>query len=633
MAKTAADRARAVAKAFSDNADITVKIGQGGAFYDPKNDEITIPLYANWLKGRELAIEGLIDHETAHAEEEMLTRRSGGRTTLQIMEAAKGAEALFLNAFEDARIERDRCNAYQGMRRNLNALAKASVGIADDKERDPLWEIAITIYSEIRGIYLGKWCSDEFKAGVQDTFGDLIAKGKDTTELDSCEASLAFAKEAVARLKEIQKEQEQEQSKSDSGEGKAEDREEGEGEGKGKGGESEGSEDDKEEGTDGDPTDEGADDEAGEDAEGEDANGEAEGDGEEADEESEGESEGAPSDSSENTGTPLDVKGIDLDAPPKVEDTHAPLKEALEEEASEVDFSDGGIWRGDPVQEITGRNESLTYEQLVQARSAARTTAARLSRLLKASTVSRRNYDQEQGHLDSGSLYRLRTGNKRIFSGVTKGEAIDTVVTLLVDESGSMCESASHTYGERTARFQVATVASFALATVLDRIGIPFRVVGFDTGYYKESGASGIATPKTTVLKDFSDRLNKKGEGMATTYGNDNADGVSVRYEMEKLLERKESRKILVVFSDGKPAIRGVDGNELRNLLKNAIDSCEEKGVDTIGIGIGSASVKSFYPHYRVVNDLEGDNLSKALLEVFEDRLLANRSGRVSRVA
>ena len=104
------------------------------------------------------------------------------------------------------------------------------------------------------------------------------------------------------------------------------------------------------------------------------------------------------------------------------------------------------------------------------------------------------------------------------------------------------------------------------------------------------------------IFKDF-DSNNLTGIA-SMRVGSQNHDGEAVKWAANRLSMRKEERKILIVFSDGQPAAAS-DTGILRGDLKRAVKKVLKSGIEVIGIGIQTNSVKDFYPDHLVVDDLE----------------------------
>lgn len=213
-----------------------------------------------------------------------------------------------------------------------------------------------------------------------------------------------------------------------------------------------------------------------------------------------------------------------------------------------------------------------------------------------------------RGRLHSPSLFRVLQNDPRVFSQREEIRKKDTAVTLLVDNSGSMTQR-----GE----IVVALQSAYALAATLDRVGIPNEVLGFttedlspemqqravhDPNFRKFSRTCAIVMP---IFKAFSEKMTPvvkrrlaaqihAQRGMQT-----NVDGESLEYAALRLLARKEKRKVMLVMSDGMPV---GDGTERH--LAQTVKKLTGLGIETVGMGIGTDSVRAFYPRWMILDDV-----------------------------
>ncbi len=243
-----------------------------------------------------------------------------------------------------------------------------------------------------------------------------------------------------------------------------------------------------------------------------------------------------------------------------------------------------------------------------------------LERLMAAKSRSVWESGRRSGRVNASALHRLATGDDRVFRKRIEQRAVETAVTLLVDASGSMNSGN---------RIGAATKAALALSMTLDRLNIPHEVLAFTTsgsfpgesGFSKaqktllESGSRGYGRYEKIlmpILKSFGDRLTAdKKDNFAWTGGksrglrlSQNVDGECVQYAAERLLQRQEARKVLLVLSDGEPCCPGDMGAQAAHLRK-VVDDLNRSGVETVGIGIQTRAVERFYKKFVVLNNLD----------------------------
>jgi len=237
-----------------------------------------------------------------------------------------------------------------------------------------------------------------------------------------------------------------------------------------------------------------------------------------------------------------------------------------------------------------------------------------LERAISAKSLSHWNPGHRSGRLNSAALSRLATNDSRVFRRKVEATTKDVAVMLLDDMSGSMDGEKIHT----------AAQASYALASTLDRIGIPNEVMGFTTGAGMGGGDLNLLRAEEAkigrqysryeqlympILKTFSERMStevKKRFGWLpyTSAMRNNVDGECVEIAGRRLLARRETGKILIVLSDGAPHAYGYT-NTLQPHLKKVVENLTRAGVKVIGIGIQSNDVKKFYPKNFVINKVD----------------------------
>jgi Mg-chelatase subunit ChlD len=220
-------------------------------------------------------------------------------------------------------------------------------------------------------------------------------------------------------------------------------------------------------------------------------------------------------------------------------------------------------------------------------------------------------YGTKQGKLHQGALHKLCVKNapagyqQRVFKKRQVNDVLDAAITLLVDSSGSMNGS----------KYDHASAAAIMMSEVMgNQLHVPVEIIGFT-----DRGA-----PTMLVHRKFSDKLVQKDDLLKRFgYGGDmlchNGDGDAVMFAFDRLMKRKEKKKLLLVFSDGQPAGWSGYGDGVWH-LKHVVNKIEtESPVDIMGIGLESDSVRMFYKQNCVINN--ADQIEEALLTIIEDKL------------
>jgi len=234
--------------------------------------------------------------------------------------------------------------------------------------------------------------------------------------------------------------------------------------------------------------------------------------------------------------------------------------------------------------------------------------------------------DREEGDLDDDALHTVRTGNRRVYTQLVNGTPLDTAVSILIDQSGSMGGS----------RIKCAREMAVALGETFNALGVPFEIIGFENRYLKHgrSITQGEATNPSLRKKRYNFRTFKTFDesyrrvkarlGNCHAHG-DNADGEAVLETAKRLIVRPESRKLLFVLSDGQPACAGTSRHVLANHLKEVIEKVTASGIEVIGIGCEYEGVKEYYNEehgasHTVVYDVQ--KLAVKVYKIMKDQLL-----------
>ena len=252
--------------------------------------------------------------------------------------------------------------------------------------------------------------------------------------------------------------------------------------------------------------------------------------------------------------------------------------------------------------------------------------ANRLQRLLLAKQNTNWNFNLDEGMLDTARLHRViaEPGHPLSYKQETETNFKDTVVTLLIDNSGSM----------RGRSISLAAICGDIIGSTLERCQIKTEVLGFTTKNWKGgdskqkwiAGGSFVNPGRLNDIRhiiyksaDNSWRRARKYFGAMLKEGllKENIDGEALAWSHERLIKRNEDRKILIVISDGAPVddstLSSNREDYLDNHLKKIIDQIEnESPVELQAIGIGH-DVTKYYNNAITINRAE--ELGEALLE------------------
>ena len=273
-------------------------------------------------------------------------------------------------------------------------------------------------------------------------------------------------------------------------------------------------------------------------------------------------------------------------------------------------------------------------QQLQHLQGVVSKLANRLQRRLLAQQTRAWEFDLDEGMLDAGRLARVVVNPMLSLSYKRERETDfrDTVVTLLIDNSGSM----------RGRPITVAAMCGGILARTLERCAVKVEVLGFTTRAWKGGQSRerwvqdgkprnpGRLNDLRHIIYKSADapwRRSRKNLGLMLREGllKENIDGEALMWAYRRLMARTEHRRILMVISDGAPVDDSTlsvnPGNYLERHLREVIREIEGRDlVELIAIGIGH-DVTRYYRRAVTIVDAEelGGTVMKKLAELFDE--------------
>ncbi len=280
-------------------------------------------------------------------------------------------------------------------------------------------------------------------------------------------------------------------------------------------------------------------------------------------------------------------------------------------------------------------DQKLTQFQSVTAR-----LASRLQRFLMAKQARKWVFDEEDGMIDSRKLSRLiiHPGYEQIYKREQDTEFRDTVVTLLIDNSGSM----------RGRPITIAALSADIISRTLERCGVKVEVLGFTTKEWKgglsykqwlkdgkPAHPGRLNDLRHIIYKpaDVSWRKSRRNLGLMLKDGllKENIDGEAILWACERLMARPEQRRILMVISDGAPVDDSTlsvnSGSYLDQHLREVIARVEkttegkkEGGIELVAIGIGH-DVTRYYKRAVTISEIDklGETMTEQLVKLFAE--------------
>ncbi|AUM74428.1 cobaltochelatase subunit CobT [Paracoccus jeotgali] len=272
-------------------------------------------------------------------------------------------------------------------------------------------------------------------------------------------------------------------------------------------------------------------------------------------------------------------------------------------------------------------------KQLEPLRGAVSRLANKLQRRLQAQQNRSWEFDKEEGVLDAGRLARVVANptTPLSFKVEKDTEFRDTVVTLLIDNSGSM----------RGRPISIAAICADVLARTLERSQVKVEILGFTTRAWKggQSREQWLRDNRPALpgrLNDLRHIIYKRADapwrrvrpnlGLMMKEGllKENIDGEALEWAHRRLVRRAEQRRILMVISDGAPVDDSTlsvnPANYLERHLRDVIDMIEKRRqVELLAIGIGH-DVTRYYSRAVTITDAEqlGGAITEQLAALFE---------------
>lgn len=284
-----------------------------------------------------------------------------------------------------------------------------------------------------------------------------------------------------------------------------------------------------------------------------------------------------------------------------------------------------------PVDELNRLFDAL-MQKVKQYHTVTSRLATRLQRLLLAQQTRQWIYELEDGMIDNARLARIvsRPDITTIYKIEKDTDFRDTVVTLLIDNSGSM----------RGRPITIAALSADILARTLERCGVKVEILGFTTRDWKggfvrkawmehgrRTDPGRLNDLRHIIYKSASQRLNRarRNLGLMLKDGllKENIDGEAIQWAVSRLRARPEQRRILMVISDGAPVddstLSANSGGYLDQHLRQVIAQVEKAGdIELLAIGIGH-DVTRYYSRAVTLHDVEqlGDTMLGEITRLF----------------
>ncbi len=322
-----------------------------------------------------------------------------------------------------------------------------------------------------------------------------------------------------------------------------------------------------------------------------------------------------------------DMADEDMAEDAEMPEGEAPLEPPAPQPISDAD-PDYRVFMSDHDEEIAAEDLAEPVElerlrdyldqQLEPLKGAVSRLANKLQRRLQAQQNRSWEFDREEGILDAGRLARVVANptTPLSFKVEKDTEFRDTIVTLLLDNSGSM----------RGRPISIAAICADVLARTLERCNVKVEILGFTTrawkgGLAREAWLNDGRPQQPGRLNDLRHIIYKRADapwrrsrdnlGLMMKEGllKENIDGEALEWAHRRMVNRREARKILMVISDGAPVDDSTlsvnPANYLEKHLRDVIAMVEKrKVVELLAIGIGH-DVTRYYERAVTITDVE----------------------------
>ncbi len=239
--------------------------------------------------------------------------------------------------------------------------------------------------------------------------------------------------------------------------------------------------------------------------------------------------------------------------------------------------------------EIKPANEDEASYAKSKAKAAGMVSKLRshLEESLKAMNRCKVIGNRDCGDLDASMLpYLAKSLTRNVFCETIKGISLDTTVSILIDESGSIGNTC-----------EIFKTMAIAFSEALERIGIKYEILGHTTGYNHGQGDNYDRQVPMIIFehKRFNQPLRKERNrlGSIGSYGC-NVDGEALLHTWKRAIAQRAKRHIVFVLSDGLPN-GGSHNDKLYSHLKKTVEYIRKNGGEVYAIGIGTMQPKKYY--------------------------------------
>lgn len=271
---------------------------------------------------------------------------------------------------------------------------------------------------------------------------------------------------------------------------------------------------------------------------------------------------------------------------------------------------------GDTIEPVPDSRSPIGPRRLQRFRDEtvgiANTVRTKLVNSLRSKTHRRWVGNKEEGKINSRQLFKAVLNiDDKVYKQLSDKVHLNTAVMLAIDHSASMDGQ----------KIDLAARSAILIGDALNALKVPFAVYGYSTsGPGEKPPTDQKIFARWSKLwigyyRDFDQPWERGAEKLIEAKLNiqhNTLDSESVKHGIQRLLQRKEKRKILFVFNDGMPFPGHGHIGRCQQHLKDVVASAAASGIEIVAFGIEDDNVKNYYPNYVVLNDVH-DLISEPL--------------------
>jgi cobalamin biosynthesis protein CobT len=245
-----------------------------------------------------------------------------------------------------------------------------------------------------------------------------------------------------------------------------------------------------------------------------------------------------------------------------------------------------------------------------------------LDQALRVLSKSRVNRGLRRGRFDSRRLVHAATGlSKNVFYKTSQGITLDTVVSIVIDESGSM------------GNIHEVRRLVIAIGEALTKIGVDFEIVGTTTKYIQGDSQlrnmDGFDRTNPIVYRHYKifgeNWANVAQRTTAMRASNHNVDGETVEYAAQRLEGRKEARKVVFSICDGEPFAGHYNEHMMAKNLRDVCKNIRNKGMEVYGFGLGTYGPRAYYGADNFIFLEDGSAMGPEFVKQFSSIITGGR--------